>query len=362
MIYYSVSVVAGLVSKNAIVSIAVVALFWVFCTTIGITYEVMRDIVAENPRITRLVRLGDTHVAVTHRGTLQMWDSSSHMWRTAFGESFNEESILGPFWIEPEKSLYFGRPIRIPFGGFQSDGIRLQIAKLPELSRLDPESPIADTPLWSDKRIDTGPEFPPRTRRAIAWRDTIAVLTERGIYRLDYEAAREGDARKPFSMFDLSRLIGRSTQAYVPMTPEDWQPELPLDFDCVESKSFFVVYSRGQLLRLDASSRGESYEIGATLDLEQPEGTLALVAANESVCLVSTNKSGLWLVDCQKWDAARKIEAVGDLIPRSLSYSPKDDSFVLLSREGELWRISSDGHQARRFGRLLRRSLVRCHH
>lgn len=347
MIYYSVSVVAGLVWKNAIISIAIVGLFWAFCTVIGITHGVMQTIVAVLPEIIRIEKFGDTLVSVTNRGTLQMWDSNEQKWQVAFGEVLGEESILGPFWIDSEKSLYLGRPFRIPFGGLQSDGIRLQTAKLPELDAKSP-SKLDDTPLWSDKRIDSGPEFPPRTRRAIAWENSIVALTERGLYALDIEAAKVTDTKKAFSLMDLPFLGGKTAEAYMRMTPDDWLPQSPMDVCYVAGERFFVVYSQGTLTRLDATSDDHRFQIGTSIDLGFPEGSLALVACNGKVCLIATNKQGLWRVDCTTWGPATRIDSVQDCVPRSLARSPSDGSFALLGREGELWHISEDAMEARK--------------
>ncbi len=347
MIYYSVSVVAGLIWKNAIISIAIVALFWAFTTVIGITHGVMQAIVTVFPEMTRIEKFGDTLVSVTNRGTLQMWDASTQKWMVAFGEIQGEESILGPFWIASEKSLYLGRPIRIPFGGLQSDGIRLQTAKLPELDEASPTK-LGETPLWSDKRIDSGPEFPPRTRRAIAWEGSIVALTERGLYALDLEASKAADTNKPFSIMDLPFLGGKPVEAYKRLTPEDWLPESPMDVCYVASERFFVVYTHGKLVKLEATDAPNQFQVGTSLDLDLPDGSLALVACNGKTCLIATNKQGLWRVDCTTWGPAMRIDSVQDCVPRSLVTSPNEGSFALLGRDGDIWSISEDGTIAKK--------------
>ncbi len=346
MIYYSVSMLAGLIWRNAIISIVITILFWVFCTVIGITHVVMQRIVMVHPQIMRIERVGESTIAVTNRGVLQIWDSQESQWQTAYGDTFGEESIIGPFWIESEKSLYFGRPIRIPLGGLQSDGIRLQTAKLPELSNNAP-APLDTLPLWSDKRIDAGPEFPPRTRRVIACEKSIVAFTELGLYRLDIEIAKATDAKTAFSILDLPILGGKPTAAYIKMTPEDWQPESPMDVCYVEKDKYFVAYTHGKLIRLDARGENE-FQLGPTLDLGLPDGSLALVACNGSVCLVATNKSGVLRVDCKSWQKASQIEMLQDRIPRSVTQSPSDGTFALLGRDGELWKISADGKEIKK--------------
>ncbi len=343
MIYYSVSMLAGLIWRNAIISIVITILFWAFCTTIGITHGVMQGIVTVFPQIARIERVGKTTFAVTNHGSLQIWDSIDNKWQNAFGGNAGEESVIGPFWIESEKSLYFGRPVRIPFG-IQSEGIKLKTAKLPELSSDEPPVPDA-LPLWSDARVDAAPSFPARTRRVIAWEDSLVAFTELGLYRLDIESAKAADAKSAFSILDLPIFGGKPNQAYVKMTPDDWQPEPPLDICYVASEKYFVVYSHGKLIRVDPMGVGQ-FQLGPTLDLGLPDGSLALVACNDSVCLVATNKNGLLRIDCKTWQRMSPVETLQDLVPRSLKHSSSDGSFALLGSDGNLWKIAAEAAKA----------------
>ena len=346
MIYYSVSTLAGLIWRNAIISIVVSILFWAFCTAIGITHGVMQSIVTVLPEISQIERVGETMIAVTNRGGLQIWDAKDRKWQAAYGEPLDAVAILGPFWIESEQSLYFGRPFRLFLGGLQSNGIRLQLAKLPELD--DGETAIsASLPLWSDNRIDSGPEFPPRTRRVIAWEKSIVALTERGLYRLDIEASKTSDIKNPISFFGLQLPIGKPVEAYVNMTPDDWQPESPMDICYVTNPKFFVVYTHGKIIKLNPLGEN-NYDVDQSLELGLPEGSLALVACNGSVCIVASNKSGLWKIDCKDWSQPTKIETNSEIVPRSLACSNVDGSFALLGRDGTLWQISADGNAVKK--------------
>jgi len=390
MIFYSVSMLSGLIWKNAIISIAITALFWGFCTVIGITHDVMSGIVTQWPKIVAIETIGGKVFTVTARGRLQLWDPAGNQWQTAYGETTGEETIIGPFWIEPESALYFGRPYRIPFGGIQSDSIRLQIAKLPELqantgliqtepmalatgfdsrtvgqaspevsdygSGKTPSTSVQSEapPLWSDQRIDSGPEFPPRTRRVIEWNDTIIALTERGLFRLDREAAKLDEQKQQPGLFGFFLPFGKSSETYPPMTPADWQPQSPMDLTpSFDQKSFFV-YTRGSLVPL-RSSGSDLFEPGASLDLGLLDGTLALVAANSQNVLVATNKKGILSVpinsfsidgsDEIKLGTAVAIEGLESVVPRKVLTSNIDQSFVVLDREGKIWSVSANGKE-----------------
>ncbi|MFN9911068.1 MAG: hypothetical protein ACK53L_00705, partial [Pirellulaceae bacterium] len=188
--------------------------------------------------------------------------------------------------------LYFGRPERLGFGGLQSDGIPSLVAALPELQL--PESvadavPAAslDNPLWSERRLDIGPDFPSRTRRVMTWRDSLVALTERVIYRLDLKSIADTERkRQPLSFFGLGE-----SGPFVRMTPEDWQPAPPMDFASTPANQI-LVYTRGRLVRLE-QEESLRYRITAEKDLELPEGTLALVSCLGQSCLVATQKAGV---------------------------------------------------------------------
>lgn len=357
MIFYSVSMLSGLIWKNAIISIAITALFWGFCTVIGITHDVMSGIVTQWPKIVAIETVGDKVFSVTARGRLQLWDPDSNLWQTAYGETTGEETIIGPFWIKPDSALYFGRPYRIPFGGIQSDSIRLQIAKLPELqqnervSSTQAEASVSANapPLWSDQRIDSGPEFPPRTRRVIKWNDTLLALTERGLFRLDREAASMDDGRPQVSLFGFAFPTSKPSETYPSMTPSDWQPQSPMDLTPSFDQENFFVYTRGNLVTLRTIGSNQ-FEPVSSLDLELPEGTLALIAANDQMVLVATNKNGIIKVPIEdpkslKLGAPVAIEGLESVVPRKVIMSSIDQSFVVLDRDGKIWSIDATGEK-----------------
>jgi hypothetical protein len=344
MIYYSISMLAGLIWRNAIVAIVLTCLFWGVCTALGITYKVMQAIVTEWPEITAIQPVGEQVFSVTKRGRLRLWEPKERQWQMAFGEPSSEAAVLGPFWLAEQGVLYFGRPERLGFGGLQSDGIPSLVAALPELQL--PESvadavPAAslDNPLWSERRLDIGPDFPSRTRRVMTWRDSLVALTERGIYRLDLKSIADTERkRQPLSFFGLGE-----SGPFVRMTPEDWQPAPPMDFASTPANQM-LVYTRGRLVRLE-QEESLRYRIADEKDLELPEGTLALVSCLSQSCLVATQKAGVMHVDLGQWSAPVAIPELRDCIPRELKPSGSDNSFLLLDRDRYLWRISADGKE-----------------
>lgn len=380
MVYYSVSMLAGLISKNAIIAIAVTGLFWAFCTTLGTTFWVMRGIVTIMPELTSIQSAHGMVVGTTTDGKVEMWDKEKRIWQTAFGTATSDEAVIGPFWMEEQQAFLMGRPYRLPFGGLQSDAIRFQIARMPDLK--DSEEPVAgsnnetakkrtakadeataieeeqqsdslqdeseDAPLWSERRIDWAPELPPRTRRVIRWNDTVAALTERGIYQLNVDSLQV-EPKPSVSFLGFALPVGRDSSSYEVVTANDWEPSQPMDFAVERSTNLFAVYTKGQIQFLSKNEKG-LFQVIASKDLELDEGALALVAISDRRCIVATNKNGIFSVSLPNGEnsllESKPIDCDDKIVPRAVAVSPHDGSFVILSQVGKLYTVAPNGQTA----------------
>ena len=88
MVYYSVSAVAGLIWRNAIVSIALTVVFWIACFLVNITNDLFDEFVAGPVTITQITRLGNDIVAATRKGDLQRFDRSKSDWQILLEAEF----------------------------------------------------------------------------------------------------------------------------------------------------------------------------------------------------------------------------------------------------------------------------------
>jgi ABC-type transport system involved in multi-copper enzyme maturation permease subunit len=349
MIYYSVSMLTGLIWRNAIVSIVLTILFWAACATVGITYGVMQGFVEVMQEISQITPVGNTVAVGTNHGQIRMWDRVEQKWQDAYGKAQGNEVVYGPFWIEQEKSLYFARPRRIEFGGLQTEDIRLQTASLPDIGDQSPAKTSKDAKtadvvktMWSDKRLDSGPVLPARTRRIIPWEGSLAVLTDRGLHYLDLEASKAADGKEQKSFF--GQLLGRPTNPSFPlMTPEDWYPEPPMELCYSKHKDSFYVFSKGKLVQLKQSD-DRKYQPEPAIELNLQSNSLAFVACNDSCCLVATNRDGLLRINLEKEEKPTMVLGTENMVPRDLQVSPHDGSFVLVDSHGFLWQVDSDGN------------------
>ena len=91
-IYYSVSAVAGLVWRNTLMAIVATVVFWLLCTIVGSSKELIELFVIRPERIVELVPAGQELFAFRQRGQVVRWHEEDKSFAPAFeiSESKNE--------------------------------------------------------------------------------------------------------------------------------------------------------------------------------------------------------------------------------------------------------------------------------
>lgn len=95
-IFYSVSALSGAIWKNAIVALAMTALFWLICTTVGATHAIMKQLV-DQKRIVQLSGDGDITWAMRDNGAMTVWEPTTGSWQD-FGGAMGGQAWLGPIY------------------------------------------------------------------------------------------------------------------------------------------------------------------------------------------------------------------------------------------------------------------------
>ena len=121
-IYYSISACAGVLWKNAIVSIVITILFWGFLTAVGSAKSVLEQFAIDPYRITRVVATDQSLVATNNSGELVEWNRDSRTWDPLFDSEsggrrfFASPMIIGPVYNpKTNELLYINRPNMGPF-------------------------------------------------------------------------------------------------------------------------------------------------------------------------------------------------------------------------------------------------------
>ena len=354
MIYYSVSMLVGLIWKNAIVAIVMVALFWGLCTVLGITHGQMRWWAVEMPQITTLINADGQLIGGNRSGELSLWDPATQQWQVAGSRQDRQRRILGPVWMSEQKRLVFGRPAWMPFGGLQTENLSLQVLNLsPELTAGNSNSAPQDSavenvsgmalaasssasgplPPWSEKRLDSLATLPSRTRRIAAVNDELLVASEQGIFQMQIDGEQPKRTNSILGMFNLPSL-GQS-KAYEKLTPEELVFESPLDFAPINSDGDLIVLSKHTLMRLNRSQNGETttYNINEQVDLPIEEGGVGLLGCNALYGLVLVSTDQAFAVDLTSWKLKTELPSqLADITPQKIQASDSGKICVLDSQ------------------------------
>lgn len=108
-IYYSVSALAGIVWRNAIVSIALSVLFWMVCFGVGLSKWLIESKYIEKQRLVRVIPAGDALFAVNEMGMTHQWDAQESTWRKVFQSDVQRQLEVAMYFMDnPPQEL---RPV-----------------------------------------------------------------------------------------------------------------------------------------------------------------------------------------------------------------------------------------------------------
>lgn len=336
MIFYSVSALSGLIWKNPIISVVVTAMFWATCFTVGLIHFFFNDFVNSQGQTQRIFSIKDKPILSTQQGRIQFWNEEDRQWKTAFGE-VDGQKVLGPVWLSNEKSMYFARPPRLPFGISIGQDTRLELGHLPDFA--DASDTTFQSKPWDDGRLDSGPELPSDPQQLFAWKDTFGVLNAEGIYRFDAEASVKAEQQKSMLGGLGFGLTKNLIPAYPAMTKK-FEYKKPLDIGVAPSFARVVLYSNGNVIDLKATEDG--LEESGKLSLDIPSETVAILGANDKTAVVCPIGMAPFVIDLDTMKIQGRIETIGDDTINQVRVDA-NGRFVLLATNGTVWTVDAIG-------------------
>lgn len=279
-IYYSVSALAGLIWRSTVMAIVATVLFWLLCTVVGASKEMIELFGIRSQRITELVVAGEELFCMRQTGIAERWRASEQAWRPMWAtgdgrENFRAQLLAG----RQELTLAWDAP-------------RQRVVGL--------------KPQWPQPRIFVGEaaegwvpaEVSPGPREAsllqhLADGRLVAVGSE-GISRLadDLQPAEPG-----YSILGFEIPVPGPKNYELAMEPEakggpgGWADDPLVTFD-VPSQAF-VRYVRGELSWWQANAQGNFAKV-ASRELESPREIVAIAAAGDRVLLMDEQGSPRW--------------------------------------------------------------------
>jgi ABC-type transport system involved in multi-copper enzyme maturation permease subunit len=342
-IYYSVSALAGVVWKNAIVCVVITIVFWIACFTVGVSKNVVETVFLNARRLVRIEQAGDALVAADERGQLLLWQASTDSWQpiatqdakgdaepppVPFGMPFR---TVGPVYDARSKRLLVARPPG-GRGGFMSQNGVLFAGRRDDNWRL---SQIVAVPTGT-------------TGLFVAPKGHVIAVGASGVFRLEGEKAKaakeaaaiDAPAAAPSAAAGPEKTSPTegATQKFVEVGPASgFGGQVAAAMD--PTSGALAVFNRGRLRILKPDDQGH-YVQAARVDIEGPQAAV-LGFGGSSVIVALADGTIKWF-DAQNLALREEFGFSSPRAPRFALVSPDGRWLAVLFHDGRLWLYDAE--------------------
>jgi len=325
-IYYSVSTLAAVIWRNAVVSIVVSILFWAVCFAVGLAKTQLDNWFLDGRRTAIIIPAGDTLIRLNQAGSGFEWDDANKEWRELF-EQRRRGGPLGVTREAPWLGAYFDATNQRIVGIRSGGGSRW----------FRGASRLAIATQDNDWKPQESIEVPSGTRKLLHTRNgEILVAGTDGLYRLEGEAIGPADAFKLFGM-TLPGLGGSARFVRVDDDTLEWKRPFAAALDPVSER---VVVNVGDTRAILKETDGQ-YKVESSYQHELTDDLLAgflenvYLTAGQSGLIHIFNANGKGLLNLQ--------HPFGNNQPRDVVASPDGRWAAVLFHHRWVWLY--DGQQ-----------------
>lgn len=336
IIFFSVSALAGIIWKNAIVSVVLTIIFWFMCLVVGGIRGGFQPWAEVLPQSISVSEGNGELFSSTEIGQFRVWNNETMDWEEAVSSNFDPgQKLLGPIWLEESKQLVFTKAGRGGMG-LRGGGGALSIIDLDDnVDQAEKDKAKNRGYRWDS---ENGPNVPDGTRQVLPWKGTMLVLAESGIFQLDPKKLEIAES-VPTSIFGFSIPKVAAVSPFEKVTPAGWSSERP-DFMSVTPDGNQVwLYRRGELEQLVWGEK--SFESKQTVKLEGEKNTIGLVAVSATKGIVIRENELPKAFDLNKADALQEVAGAKIEAPRQLWYLGDAEQFVVVYQDGEVGFIDA---------------------
>ncbi len=325
-IYFSISAVTGAIWKNAIVSLALVVVFWIGLTTIESTRVAVEEGVVNAERITEIAPVDAGVIVVNSSRETRLWNPDTGEWDEIFARP-------GP-----------GIPAFAQ--RFAFSGLRFRPVYDPQENRIVaidvPPRGGAATLLSgaADDRWEreTEGQVPGQVRDVFVLNNGTVILPDRqAIYEFAGQTDKEKQTQKFLSGLTGGLLNSTSNSAFRPVQPKD-MPDIATEYAvAMDSQTgTLIYYGEGVVQRLDRGEDG-MYTLGPSRDLETTDS--AVVAMSGGVVTVATSGGNIFVLNSTDLETLLEDHLPDDVLPKIAEASPDGASHAVLTHDNTLWLL-----------------------
>lgn len=347
-VYYSVSALAGLHWRSAVVSVAITVLFWLTCFLVVQTGGIADAFITGPATVQQIVPTEKGVVAITKPGAIQYLDEESQELKPLLTTSFGrDQQVLGPLVLK-DGSLALAR--RGSQGGpFRSSSATLQVF----------------TP-GNEWKESEGIELPDSTSQICRDQDGgIVALSYSGLFyapanKLVVEESEEDKPKASGFLAGLQRMLGTQAKGFLPILPSEITMTNPSAMIMVETDegSELVLYTSASLYRLTPdtaaktpSTRGEPqpWKVVSSTSVEgDPLASIALTANDQWIVLTRENET-CRIFSRNTLEQVAEVELPENSSVLSLHPSPKGDSVLGQLSDKQVFQIQLSDNPELRF-------------
>ena len=329
-IYYVVSLLAGVIWRNAIVCIVATVLFYLACFTVGNGHLAMEQTYIVPNQLVGIVPAKEGLVCVTRQGQFVQWNEVTHSWsevlratdqrsRRPMGPSIPVR-LIGPVYHHPSESLIYVKPA--PHGPprrFLSAGSEFVTARY--------------SGSWVPQ---TGPAPPSGT--SWIFRDTdsnLVLVAATGLFAYQPGTGPRQTAPKIFG-FELPLKTGADPFTRVG-PPEDAAFTAPNAAAIDNGTNRLLIDTDRSLMLLTRSKESPTYRIETQVEHEPDSPTLLGLAGEWAI--VAAKSGEVELRRTTDLQTQHRFRPAGDCPPRSVETSGDGRFVAVLFHNGLLWQF-----------------------
>ena len=330
-IYYSVSALAGVIWKNAVVSVVMTFLLWLFCLVIGTAKWRVEQIFVRPNRIIHLIEAGDTIVGLNESQSIVRWDASELIWKPVLNDQTNsslwgafrpQPSVLGPIYDDARDQIMV---IPHTFGTTGILGIkgRLWVGRRNNGWSKEAAATVPSEPLELLKEPNGG----------------IIIVAGQGIFRLVDDPF---SVEKPINLFGLD--LESSSGPFALAGPDEPINLKGLPAIAMNSTTgALAVLNKHKLTLLSPDDDG-NYMRRSEHELDDFEHE-AIVAFGGSSLLLATFDGTIRIVDAATMETRHEFQPAGSNKPRFARASSDGRWFAVVYQHEQLVLIDAETGQ-----------------
>jgi len=317
-VYYSVSTVAAVIWRSAVVSIVISILFWAMCFTVGIIKTAVEGAFLDQRRAAAVVPAGESLLITRANGAGYEWRPATHEWTGVFeGPPQGPMGLGGGFsWMGP---VYDERHDRL---------VALLMPPAVPWLRLPARLIVAERANdW--KRVE-GPPAPGDTNTLLLDPDgNIIVAGVRGVFRF------AGDPAKPVSNVELFgiRLPAPSGNTFERIDgDQQWQEPFGAALDPVTGELAVVSGETVNVL-----TRKDATEYTLARSHSRPSASAALVGIGGGSIVVAAQDGRIGVYKSANLEERQEFQPFGENTPRAVVSSPDGRWLAVLFHHRRVW-------------------------